>query len=965
ATNRWGDYAEMSIDPVDDVTFWFTTEYYNSGKKTKIANWQFGVATLPPNTNFVINTPNTLLRPVPLLEGQSATFTNLTTGQVDNWLWTFPGGTPGSSTAQDPGSITYNTAGLYDVSLYADNSYGDSTLTRTDYIKVIDPNVVTCDTLIQFYGTPVVYRSSGGGYVGGTNEYGCQAIAEKFDNFSPYNKITGGRFYWAQATNGTNPDVTFVLWGDDGSGSPGTQLATKVVPLSDIVNDMAVQGYTDIAFSAEVPLPATGAFFLGFEMPGDAASGDTLAIATNTDSDGPDDTGYSLYSGWETYSAWSMSLMNAIFAYGCYDPYMPPVADFEGIPTLVNAGNSVNFTDLSYGGTPTSWSWSFSGGTPTTSTTQNPTITYNTPGYYDVTLTVTNSYGSDTKTKTNYIHVVDPNSCSCGELGNVVGSQVLYTTGNGYVSGNNQYGDEAKAEYFDSYAPYTEINGAYLYFGYAYVANASTNITINIWDNSGTGGSPGTVIASTTVPITTIANDVANGDSTYVSFPAVSIPGPFYIGFIIPNPTSAGDTVALMSGLINSSSPNTAWERWNGGTWYAYSDASSWGGDWNLSIFPVVCTTGSPLVDFTVNNTLIAAGNTLDFTDLSTCGPTSWSWDFGGGGIPNTSTNQNPTITFNTPGTYDVILTASNASGSNSELKTSYITVLEPIVWWDFPNNPDDNTADGGITANLTKTIDVFGGATLQGFASAGASTNAAQARNFSGGSGLKGWIVDFTTTGYENLILYSKQNGDVRSPKDWKVQYSIDGSTWVDVPNATITCANDWTTGVLNGVALPTACEDQATVYLRWIMTSNDGIGGSIFNTRDNLIDDIMVAGIAIGTPPVADFSADATSVCEGGTITFTDLSTNSPTSWDWDFGDGSAHSTQQNPSHVYATAGTYTVILTATNSAGSDTETKTNYIIVNPNPTVTTSVTDVSCNGGNDGSATAIAGGGTPTYT
>ncbi len=960
--NRWGDYAEMSIDPVDDVTFWFTTEYYNAGKKTKIADWRFGVAPLPPNTNFVINTPNTLLRPVPLLTGQSATFTNLTTGQVDNWLWTFQSGTPGTSTAQDPGSITYNTAGLFDVSLYADNVYGDSTLTRTDYIKVIDPTVVTCDTLVQFYGNPVVYRSSGGGYVGGTNEYSCNAIAEKFDNFSPYNKITGGRFYWAQATSGTNPNVTFVLWGDDGSGAPGTQLATKVVPLTDLVNDMATLGYTDIAFAADVPLPSTGAFFLGFEMPGDAASGDTLAVVTNTDSDGPDDTGYSLYTGWETYSAWSMSLMNAIFAYGCYDPYMPPVADFEGVPTTVNAGSTVSFTDLSYGGAVTSWSWDFGGGgTPNTSTAQNPTITYNTPGYYDVTLTVTNAYGSDIETKTNYIHVVDPNSCSCGQLGNVVGSQVLYVTASGYVSGNNEYADEAKAEYFDSYAPYTEINGAYLYFGHVYVANPATNITINIWDNTGTGGSPGAVIATTTVPITTIATDVSNGDSTYVAFPAVGIPGPFYIGFIIPNPASAGDTVALMSGQQNSSATNTAWERWSDGLWYDY--ASGWGGTWNLSVFPVVCTTGAPLVDFTVNNTLVAAGNTLDFTDLSTCGPTSWSWDFGGGGTPNTSTVQNPSITYNTPGVYDVSLTASNGSGSNTELKTSYITVLEPIVWWDFPNNPDDNTADGGIAANLTKTIDVFGGATLVGFGSPGASTNSADGNNWGTGAGIKGWQVDFTTTGYGSLLLYSKQNSDARGPQDWKVQYSLDGTTWIDLTGATITVATDWTTGVLNGVSLPVACENQATVYLRWIMTSNNGVGGTILSTRDNFIDDIMVAGIAIGSSPVADFSADVTSICEGGTVTFTDLSTNSPTSWSWDFGDAT-NSTQQNPSHVYATAGTYTVVLTATNAAGSDSETKTNYIIVNPNPTVSTSVTDVSCNGGNDGTATATGAGGTTPY-
>jgi uncharacterized repeat protein (TIGR02543 family) len=82
---------------------------------------------------------------------------------------------------------------------------------------------------------------------------------------------------------------------------------------------------------------------------------------------------------------------------------------------------------------------------------------------------------------------------------------------------------------------------------------------------------------------------------------------------------------------------------------------------------------------------------------------------------------------------------------------------------------------------------------------------------------------------------------------------------------------------------------------------------------------------------PPVADFSGSPLSGGAPLTVNFTDLSSNSPTSWSWNFGD-SGTSTQQNPSHTYTSAGTYTVTLTATNSSGSDSETKTNYITVNP---------------------------------
>jgi PKD repeat protein len=83
-----------------------------------------------------------------------------------------------------------------------------------------------------------------------------------------------------------------------------------------------------------------------------------------------------------------------------------PVADFEGTPTTVIVGNSVDFTDLSLND-PTSWAWTFTGGTPASSTEQNPTVTYDTEGTYAVSLTVSNDEGSDTKTVADYI-IVNP-----------------------------------------------------------------------------------------------------------------------------------------------------------------------------------------------------------------------------------------------------------------------------------------------------------------------------------------------------------------------------------------------------------------------------------------------------------------------------------------------------------------------------------------------------------------------------
>ncbi len=74
----------------------------------------------------------------------------------------------------------------------------------------------------------------------------------------------------------------------------------------------------------------------------------------------------------------------------------------------------------------------------------------------------------------------------------------------------------------------------------------------------------------------------------------------------------------------------------------------------------------------------------------------------------------------------------------------------------------------------------------------------------------------------------------------------------------------------------------------------------------------------------PVAAFSASPTSGYAPLTVKFTDQSTNSPTAWNWNFGDGNT-STLQNPTHTYSTAGDYTVELTARNAAGSNTVTWT----------------------------------------
>jgi len=89
-----------------------------------------------------------------------------------------------------------------------------------------------------------------------------------------------------------------------------------------------------------------------------------------------------------------------------------PTANFSAGTTTPLPGVSVTFTDLSTGN-PVSWLWVFSPNTVTylggtTSTSQNPQVSFNNSGYYTVSLTVTNANGSDTETKSNYIHACSP-----------------------------------------------------------------------------------------------------------------------------------------------------------------------------------------------------------------------------------------------------------------------------------------------------------------------------------------------------------------------------------------------------------------------------------------------------------------------------------------------------------------------------------------------------------------------------
>ncbi|HUM88289.1 MAG TPA: PKD domain-containing protein, partial [Prolixibacteraceae bacterium] len=109
-------------------------------------------------------------------------------------------------------------------------------------------------------------------------------------------------------------------------------------------------------------------------------------------------------AGGDAYGLVSDAKWPVYYATGVRTLGLPPVANFTVDYKQGAAPMQIQFMDISQND-PTRWSWSFPGGTPSTSTLQNPVVTYNEKGVYNVSLTATNSYGNNAISKNNYITV--------------------------------------------------------------------------------------------------------------------------------------------------------------------------------------------------------------------------------------------------------------------------------------------------------------------------------------------------------------------------------------------------------------------------------------------------------------------------------------------------------------------------------------------------------------------------------
>ncbi len=174
----------------------------------------------------------------------------------------------------------------------------------------------------------------------------------------------------------------------------------------------------------------------------------------------------------------------------------------------------------------------------------------------------------------------------------------------------------------------------------------------------------------------------------------------------------------------------------------------------------------------------------------------------------------------------------------------SQLTVVE----WNFPGL---GTSVANIAStmpnNVGKTLITLGGTGAVGYGTnVGAYTQSAWCNGWAAGSGLKWWEIEFSTLGLYNLDVSSKQRSSATGPRDFKVQYKIGLGAWTDLVGATaITIADNFTatTAFVNQISLPAVCNNQPSIYLRWIMTSNTSVSaGVVAAAGTSRIDELVV---------------------------------------------------------------------------------------------------------------------------
>ena len=630
---------------------------------------------------------------------------------------------------------------------------------------------------------------------------------------------------------------------------------------------------------------------------------------------------------------------------------------------------TISFTDSTVP-TATSWLWTFEGGTPATSTQANPVVTYADAGVYSVKLEVANADQTGELIKTDYItidasatssFVIQQLSQTTVALNNQSSNALSYSWsfGDGGVSQDQSpfHTYAASGSYTicltassacgsDNTCQQVEIGGVGP-TGSAPVANFDADVvdgcgpltvqfsdmstnSPSTWNWTFEGGEPAS--SSMKNPIVTFAdagefsvlltvsNIEGQDQETKLNYIAVeAAPAPNFVievdgGNVVLTNTSSnlvdnsydwsfGDNTTSSSLVSPSHTYSTSGQyvitltATNGCGSVTYSEAVN---------IDIDSSSAAPAAAFTSSVDNGCGPLTIEFADASTNSPSTWNWTFEGG-TPATSTEQNPTVIFEDAGNYTVILEAANSVGADMDIQLSYISVIaEPDV--DFESGSNGLEVDFNNKTTYGETYAWNFGDTNTSvelnpthiYAEAGTYTVTLTSTNDCGTVVKTSTIVvseslapqaDFSSTANEGCAPLTVTFSDLSTnvPSNWL--WSFDGgdiSTSSD-QNPTVTFANPGNYTV--------------------ILQAGNEVGS---NSK------VVTAYVNVYNEPVAGFSTQSISE----SVVFTNSSTDA-TEYSWDFGDGNV-SDEENPTHTFATNGTYTVSLTATNPCGSATITE-----------------------------------------
>jgi len=413
-----------------------------------------------------------------------------------------------------------------------------------------------------------------------------------------------------------------------------------------------------------------------------------------------------------------------------------PVASFTAGTTSGVAPLTVKFTDASTN-TPVAWLWDFGDGS--ISTDASPSHTYATAGIFTVNLTATNTGGSNSSVKTNYITATGVVPGYTGVFVSAAndegirwdyhGNNTLYINTNG--GGLNAVHISTNPTVYSGQVTTTPDKSGTFYFtdtgGRSYQDEGILMIAVNgtLPDDfavhirtSGYTWIPNTTTTGVPPPEGTYTYQAAALDQTFTksdfiygpqnwrpqgnnaAFPIYNgedlgntADNQYHIAFIDTRAGLLGNRNGQYLTTINNGSVKVEYSftnltnnaAFNLYAWNLNPKANSEGMGWTNDVttsgyfvkgLPAAPVVIAPVASFGANTTTGTAPLTVTFNDTSSNTPTSWAWDFNNDGTID-ATTQNATYTYTAAGTYTVNLTATNAAGSNSLVRNKYISVQE------------------------------------------------------------------------------------------------------------------------------------------------------------------------------------------------------------------------------------------------------------------------------------------------